>query len=534
MKFLSNFVISNAYWIGPVLFLVYVVSVVPLNYGFNSDSGLKLLQTKALLESNFSDQGVYYPGESIDPEYKYHPYNKFLIANPAGGVWGQYPIFFSALSAPLLALFGISSLVPLCIFAYLLSIILFQRIYKPSKFVIFFALVCSPILLYALEYSENTLFLLLSSSGLFLYFKDPDMRVKPWRLFWSGLLIGTTVWLRLESFIFIPVLGISILIVRFREIGSGSFWKENLILGVGVLLPLLACLFYNYLEYGNAIGPRFVVSGKNTWEWAGKLKQLFVLLFFGYWKVGFFGYMPLLLVVFIVQFRNWSIATKRVKILLTLCILYIPLISIVVGTEAIVSWGPRYLSLAIFPSLMLMDEFYKASFQGVKNIWALTLLILLTLFSFWVTYSGFKMIRASYKQIKSVSQEIGAYKSDYVVTGSELVSGHYGRLILNTPTFLVRSRSDGEELIKRLSTLGKGRKLLFLVSLYESEDVHRRADNGQLNVFSIFKSVTPNILQYGNLSNEDNGNLISLLKRHSSLVQEEEVTDGLRSFVFVF
>ncbi|TGK07882.1 hypothetical protein EHO59_07250 [Leptospira semungkisensis] len=526
MTSVRNFFVSYSYWIVPLLFLANVISTVPLDKGFNSDSGLKLLQTRGILSSGIHKQEVFYPGKDVDPDYSFNLYKDFLIKTADGRIFGQYSWLFSCISAPILALLGTGALVPFCILLYLFSVLSFELIYKPSKFTVFFALLCTPILLYSLEYSENTLFLLLSALGVSIYFKDSELNLKYSELFLSGALIALPVWLRLEPLIFIPIFGLSILLVRNREILSLRFWKENLALASGILLSAGSFLLYNSIMYGNILGPRFAASGKNVWDLGIKLKQMFVLFFFGYWKLGYFGYMPLLLWVFISQLGKFKTLSPRVKLLVTLNLIYIPCISFLVGTEAFVNWGPRYLALALFPSLMVLDDWYLRTFQSGFPKLKLVALVLLTSVSLWATVKGFQMIRASYKQIGGISKELNDLNPDYVITGSQLISGHFGKLVMTKPCFLVYSEADVNVLTDRIFAKEKDKTILFLVSKHEMKDVEEKLESGGSDsFFSLLKKATPHVLNYTNLSAEENQKIIRILKEKAKSSEEKEARD---------
>ncbi|TGJ98879.1 hypothetical protein EHQ53_11215 [Leptospira langatensis] len=526
MGSIRNFFVSYSYWIIPLLFLAHVASSVPLDKGFNSDSGLKLLQTRGILSGGARKQEVYYPGQDVDPDYSFNLFKDFLIKSSDGRIFGQYSWLFACISAPILALLGTSALVPFCILLYLLSIFAFERIYKPSKFTVFFALLCTPILLYSLEYSENTLFLLFSALGVSIYFRNPELDLNYSEIFLSGFLIGLPVWLRLEPLIFIPMFGLSILLVRSRELLSPSFWKENIVLALGISLAVGSFLLYNSIMYHNFLGPRFAVSGKNVWDLGNKLKQMFVLFFFGYWKLGYFGYMPLLLWVFISQLGRFNALSLRTKLLVTLNLIYIPSISFLVGTEAFVNWGPRYLALALFPSLMVLDDWYLRSFSSGFSKLRLSVLILLTSVSIWATYKGFQMIRASYKQIGAISKELSDLKPDYLITGSQLISGHFGKLVMDKPCFLISSDGDAKVLADRIFAKEKGKTILFIVSKHEMKDVEEKLESGGSDsLFSLLKKATPHVLAYRNLSAEENQKIVRILKDRSATSEEKEARD---------
>ncbi|WP_086478625.1 LA_3751/LA_3752 family putative glycosyltransferase [Leptospira venezuelensis] len=518
-----KFLLENAYWIAPIALVLYTLFTVPTNDGFNSDSALKLFQAKGLLATSYSDQEVFYLGKKWDPDYLAHPNRKFLILRPDGGYWGQYSIFFAAVTAPILYLFGTSALVPFCILIYFLSIAIFKIIYKPERFTIFFALLCTPIFLYSLEYSENTLFLLFAGIGLSLYFKNPSL---DWRFsdrFLAGFFLGVTVWFRLEPFIFIPALGLAILIAEYKRILSLDFWKGNGIFALGIILPILVFVFFNTYAYGSYLGPRFEVNSNVAWDISVKLKQLFVLAFFGYWKLGFFGYMPILLWVIFDRTFSETALNLREKVIILLLLIYIPLLSFSVSTEALVSWGPRYLSLCIFPGLFLLDDWYRIKSKKAFSKLGVAALIIFVSFSIAATLKGLSMIRASYKQIKVMSGEFEKYKTDYIVTGSEIISGHFGRLSLSIPCFYIRTSRDGEIISDRLFSEKTNKKIGFVVSKYKTKDIAQEMDGEEEDIILKFlKYVTPHVIQYPDITSKESGQLLGYFSRKSRLLESKE------------
>ncbi|PJZ75762.1 LA_3751/LA_3752 family putative glycosyltransferase [Leptospira neocaledonica] len=528
----KNFILKRGYWIVPLAFVLYFFISIPTNDGFNSDSGLKLLQARGLLASSFRDQEVFYPGKQWDPEYRSHLNRMFLVRKPEGGYWGQYSVLFAAISAPILFLFGTSSLVPFCILLYLASIVIFQIIYKPTRFTVFFALLCTPIILYSMEYSENTLFLLFASAGLSFYFRDPDLRWNFRERFLGGILLGMTVWFRLEPFIFIPVLGLSIAIVEYKKILNKDFWKGNGIFAIGIAIPIIIFLIFNEIAYGNLFGPRFVVSGKTYWDVIVKLKQLFVLFFLGYWKLGFFGYMPILLWVFFdLLFSKYTLSIRERVLILTILI-FVPTLSFSVNTEAFVSWGPRYLSLAIFPGLFLLDSWYRRKFENTNQKLNIAILLVLITVSLWATFRGLQMIRASYKQIKNLSEEFTQLKPDFLITSSYIIGGHFGRLSLSTPCFFVNTLDEAESLSERLFKSGKEKRIVYLVTKYQTEDIERKMEGGQISSFSQrLKDITPHIISYRDFGKTNTEEFLKYLTNSTTFVESKE-THYYTAYIF--
>lgn len=518
-KFLSE----NAYWIAPVALVLYALFSVPTNDGFNSDSALKLFQAKGLLETSYSDQEVFYLGKKWDPDYLAHPNRKFLILRPDGsGYWGQYSIGFAAITAPILYLFGSAALVPFCILIYLLSIAIFKIIYQPVRFTIFFALLCTPLFLYSLEYSENTLFLLFAGIGLSLYFKNSNLEWKFSERLIGGFFLGATVWFRLEPFIFIPVLGFAILIAEYKRLFHIDFWKGNGTFALGIILPILVFIVFNKFVYGSILGPRFEVNSSVAWDISIKLKQLFVLAFFGYWKLGFFGYMPILLwAIFDRTFSKIALSIRE-KIIILLLVIYIPLLSFSVSTEAFVSWGPRYLSLCIFPGLFLLDDWYRIKSEKGFSKLNIAVLAIVVSFSLAATLKGLSMIRASYKQIKVMSGEFEKYKTDYIVTGSEIISGHFGRLSLSIPCFYIKTFRDGEKISDRLLKAKTNKKIGFVVSKYKTKDIANEMDGEENIIFKILKYVTPHVIQYPDITIKESEQLLEAFSRKSKLLESKE------------
>lgn len=415
-----------------LLIIVYfTIFLIPIdtNYIFNSDSLHKLIQTYSVIQNHYLSDKVFYPFFNIDPEYKFHFSNTFSFSHN-GNRYIQYPALFAYLNAPFLQFFGEGILIWITLlFGFLTGLILFKTL-RLSIYSIMFLFFSTPLVFYGYEYSENTIFLFVSFLGLSITIKDNFESSKFIQIL-TALLFLIAIHLRIEAIVFVPIYFLIYVILKI-SIEKVSFYKLIKILfpfGITFGLLLISWFIFNKINYGHFLGPRFIISGKNEWDIIIKLKQMFVLFFFGKGKVGFFGYMPLILYLIFFYIVKSRIQEKPfyIKLSFYTIIVYLPLISFLTGSEAFVNWGPRYLALAIFPSIILVDDYVKNYVNKNKN--NLIIFLILSLYGFYITHKGIQITIHSYHMMKDVHQQILNENENYdlILVDDHYLSGFLGR-----------------------------------------------------------------------------------------------------------
>jgi hypothetical protein len=445
---------------------------IDLNYGFVADSLLKLWQTKSVLENPGLDTRLVYPFRELDPDMRNTPVSPFIYSYK-GENYAQYPAGFAILSAPVLSLFGPKGLVPFTILLGFLAAIAASLLLNLNFYSRLYLALGTPVIFYGYEFSENTLFLLFNFIGFGLVI-NPRYRYTRILAIISSLLIILAMHLRMEGMMFAFLFFLIYYLYQHLEKKDILvIWNLEYYRILSLIIFGLVFLISNYYLYGNIFGSRYLLlSEKANWDLVIKLKQTFVLLFFGLGKMGFFGYMNLFLIfpiIFILKIAFIRPAKDIMDNLMPiLFILFIPLLCFLSGTEAFVNWGPRYLSLAILPGIYMMNRSLDTFILERKSKVILSVLIFLSVF---ITYRGIVIQTNSMKMLKQVHESIYKSKEGVYLFDSNYLAGFSGPAYLNQMVFTIKSENEVEGLADFLNSKAKSKSKIFTKSKLTDETI---------------------------------------------------------------
>jgi len=398
-----------------------------LNYVFISDSLLKLLQADSVIKNGFRSDELIYSFKEIDPDYKFFPISDFTFESNRKR-FSQYPTLFAYISAVFLKFLNESALMYFVIFVGFIVVFFMQSYFKLSFYSFLLLVFGTPIVFYGYEFSENTLFLLVSFVAYALTLHERFFSNKAYQVIVS-ILLGISMHLRLEAFVFCSIyFPIFFIVLYFRKKESVfSILKTFFPLIVSFLFIATSLFIFNFYQYGHPFGSRFIISGGNKFDIVIKLKQMFVLFFFGLRKVGFFGYTPLFLFLLFLYFRK---ALKgdlpwKIQVLYFVLLFYVPILSFLTGSESFVNWGPRYLALSLFPAILLTD-YHTKNFSTIPRLKKLTLVLLL-IYSFYITWKGIQIQTHSFKLIKSAHSLLFSHEADIFLIDDQFLAGFSGK-----------------------------------------------------------------------------------------------------------
>ena len=299
-----------------VFMLLFLASARP-KYTFTGDTLSKLIQTQSLIKNNFQSEELYYPLRDIDPDYKFYPFQGVYLINNKGKHIGQYPVFFSFISALVLKLSGVLFLPFASIFITILTLFLFKKNWGVSNFILLFVSFCSFFIIHAVSYTEMMFYVFLVYCGMTLFLKGNAGKYAVFKAFSGGILMGMSVWLRLESMLFFGGLMLGGLIVD----GFKTVIKERRyqVFVTGFSVAVIAFFIFNFIDYGHPLGPRYFTNvGVKEITFVKKIEIITTLLFGGGLRPGLFGYIPLFLVVIFIALRksNYQKLTSEIKTLL--------------------------------------------------------------------------------------------------------------------------------------------------------------------------------------------------------------------------
>lgn len=472
-----------------ILFVLGLLLYLDPAYFFTGDPLNKLIQTRSLLEFGFASEELWYPARFIDPDFTFYPHPGVYIIKVGERYLGQYPLLFSVLCAPFLYLFGPSSLGVLSALLILVTLFVLYRFWKVRPEVLLFVVFCTPLVARGIEYAENIHVILLALLSFSLYLvprgrEDRDagsepQRASPGRLFIAGLVLGGSVWLRHEGALFFAAFSAALATVFLLRAGiaPGSpawrgelkrfLFREYFFFGLGFALPVLAFFLFNYLDYGHILGPRFISNVEKFYKpLSARLRQTLTLLFFGSLKVGFFGFTPLFLIVFVLAAlpRFYARLGRGVQTLFWTLVFFIPMICYIAVSDGTVTWGPRYLILAILPASLILNRFAEMLAEragGRRTRLLYTGIVVLCLYSLAINLVGLRFMRASTRQLEVVSKKFNTVPADLRLYQNPFLASHEGSDYFDNLTLLARKEEELPLLFERLRAKAPDKTIVF-------------------------------------------------------------------------
>ncbi|WP_411821741.1 LA_3751/LA_3752 family putative glycosyltransferase [Leptospira sp. 'Mane'] len=240
-----------------------------------SDAQIKYYQLIQYLEGGLQNHRCLYPGKSLDPDYRFFPFDYTWAVKGEGKTFRdecvfQYPYFFALVSIPIYSLFGAFGLTWICLFLYLITsfaVLFYIEKIVGLKSVLFrslFAIISiSGYPIYsAFEYTETTLAVLIVLIFLF-YILDqssasPKFSKKPLVGFLFGFVASLAPYLRSEMFIYLFLAGVLYLSLHLPRIFS--LIGRNRFTLIGFLTGVILFAVWNQTEFGNIFGVRGRIS----------------------------------------------------------------------------------------------------------------------------------------------------------------------------------------------------------------------------------------------------------------------------------
>jgi hypothetical protein len=206
---------------------------------FTGDSLNKLVQADSILKSGFISEDLRYNASALDPDFKYYPFPGAYHLTLGSRHLGQYPIFFSFISALVLKVSPPEIFPFIGLGIFLLLIFLIQREFGVNTFILLLVTFCTYLLTLSLDYSENVYTVLFTFLGVMLYIRSLDTpSISKLKMLMAGFLVGLGVWLRLEGILLFFSIGCGFLFVY--KLKDKNEFNRFILFGVGFLLTTLA------------------------------------------------------------------------------------------------------------------------------------------------------------------------------------------------------------------------------------------------------------------------------------------------------
>jgi hypothetical protein len=226
--------------------------ILPQAAFFSSDSGLKLIQVQNLAAKRWSDFTLDYPGREVDPELRYVPINNPPAFIREGELYAVYPVTFPLLTTPLYRILGYAGLYIIPLTSGLLTLVITWWLARLTggggvSSIVVLGL-CSPLVFYSVVFWDHTLGTMLSTLAIAVVVKNLENAWKPW-LVAGGILVGLAVWVRSEMYVMGLVMTVALFLLASRR------FVYTLSLCLGMLLALVPLWIFQFLVYGDLIGP---------------------------------------------------------------------------------------------------------------------------------------------------------------------------------------------------------------------------------------------------------------------------------------
>ncbi len=443
--------------IGVGLFFVWHLQKIGPENTYALDSFVKLIQTISIKENHYSSEELLYLAKPLDPEQVLHPLPTFYIKLGSKSL-SPFSVDFAFIFSLLLNFLQPSHLPYVCfVFAFLTFLFLAKE--KNFRFpTLLLGALGTPLIYQGLEYSENSLLVLLQTVGILLFYRGDRIAEK----FFSALFLTLGIFLRLESLLFVFTF-IFLKLILVHRLNIIQFLKREWSTLLGIFIPAFVFIFQNLILYNHFLGARFISnqSSLDHFHLLERLIQMKNLMFLTYLKIGFFGFTPLFL---------WSIAylllhlriisDMRDKVLLFTVVLFLPSVAFIAPNDGVTNWGARYLNLGIVPCLFLFNRFYEITFSNSKKLWKI-LFYFLFVYSFIILTLGLKFQQVATKEIRLFQEDLFPISTKLHVLGAETIGLYSGAHFYDQLVILPKSPEQLDRFFsENKTTFNHGDKIL--------------------------------------------------------------------------
>lgn len=314
---------------------VWVIALAPHGI-FSGDSGVKIAQAHALLDSGFESRALVYDYD-FDPEHRYFPYQKQDFTQVVNGKrQGTYSLFFTALAAVLVAVFGKLGLLVMPLAGGIASGVggfaLARRVgVSPlvAAGVAVIAMWVTPMFFYASQFWEHGVAAGLVTAGLWMMTPGDERRERPML---AGVLLAIAGTFRPECYCAVAAAGFAVVALPAASFKARA-WRGALYLA-GAIPVLVAFWGLNVWTAGtwdlavsananpaSALGAFTMLVGKvrathDLAAWT-LIAAVVVALIPWRWRAGTLGLVPHAILTALVGWVAWQTQSESTARVLT-------------------------------------------------------------------------------------------------------------------------------------------------------------------------------------------------------------------------
>jgi len=412
-----------------------------------SDSLIKAIQVKSLFLNGWNSQEIFYPAKIYDPQYAMNPLNEGFIFFNKGRFIGQYPVALSFFYSIILFL-------GFFILPYLNSLILLPMIYLYSKNLynkknLYYLLFGTAIIVTIIDFSECSIFYSLTGIGFLFVKKYIDQRLD-YDFIIGNIFLGTAIWFRLEVLLFTFSIYLTLFILYLKNKEYNYIYKL-IIHSLAFIFLVLIFFLFNYISYDSILGPRYIVNiHNNSLNVLEKIRIFFSILFTypreNNLAMGFYFISPIFLYSIVYYLKNIKSNSVQSNFYLGQSLIF----SLLIGTTAPndgVTITARYMAIAVFPLIFLIDEHYKTFIdKKIPKIFNI-----LNYYSYFVSFVLLVIFYFSSVYLRKATNYMNKIEADLIITSNEFISGSFQLEYFNKKILTLKNENQINEIASILN-----------------------------------------------------------------------------------
>ncbi len=228
-----------------------ILFVLPKQVFWITDAGNKFIQAENFARGN--GLAIEYPARKIDPYQKFFPDSFFHFVRTGDHYVSYFPAYFPFLAAWLFRFIGVFGLYLPALIGGLLCVFFTRTVARELKlpnlwgWTFLVAAFATPIWFYSLVFWEQLPAAALALCGLILLLKALRRENNWFLLYWGGMLIGLSTFLREEGYVLLAAAGIGLVLSLKNR-------KRVAVFAMGGGIVLVGLWLANWYFYGHFLG----------------------------------------------------------------------------------------------------------------------------------------------------------------------------------------------------------------------------------------------------------------------------------------